>query len=87
MGLHLLPSVLFCAGVPVPHGLPAPRVKLLPVRAGGAQQHLIFHAGWAVSSQTFPNSQKNLWPPRVAECPAWHVARPRPSQLTPWPWL
>lgn len=85
MGLHSLPSVLLPSVpvTPVPHGLPAPWVKLLPVRARGAEQHLVFHTGWAVGSQTFPSSQKNLWPPGVAKCPAWHVARPRPSQLTP----
>lgn len=64
--------------------LPAPWVKLLPVRAGGAEQHLVFHAGWAIGSQTFPSSQKNLLPPRVAKCPAWHEAKPRPFL---WPWL
>lgn len=77
LGLRLSSSVLFCA--------PAPWVKLLPVRAGAAEQHLVFHAGWAVVSQTFPSSQKNLWPHRVAKCPAWHVAKPCPSQLTSWP--
>lgn len=78
--------LLFCSVpvAPVPHRLPAPWVKLLPVRAGVAEQQLVFPAGWAVGSQTFSSCQKNLWPPRVDKGPAWHVAKPCPSQLT---WL
>lgn len=41
-----------CVQPPVPHGLPAPWTKPLPVGAGVAEQHLVVHPGWAAGSQT-----------------------------------
>lgn len=67
-----------CVRPPVRHGLPAPApwTTPLPMGAGGAEQHLVFHPGWAAGSQT----------------PSWQPEKPlatqsinTPSPVRGWP--